>query len=365
MNSMVCCAQAVRAVCGRILYAFLTIWLAAVMAGCSDSPSLDESEPAESKKVSGFEFRIGMYLDSSGLGDRGFMDMQYKGLVRGCRKHGAAFVIEQRPDDYDHNATVQGLKSLVDKGCRAIFCTSYSMESAMVDVATRHPEVIFILMDTSLDEYRHNMASATFRTGEAAYLAGYLAANMSTKKVVGAIGGMPVRPVEEFINGFEAGILAAEVEATLITRYINTFSPEGSPWNSPNAAAEIAAGMVREHGADVFFPVAGASAIGVYNFVMKQGRYAIGVDSDQDYLAEGHILTSVMKHLDVAVESLIGEIVEGRFRSGDHHYDLANGGVGLSPMHYTRELIPEAVLERLEELRQLIIAGDIEIPAVQ
>ncbi|WP_054649256.1 BMP family lipoprotein [Salidesulfovibrio brasiliensis] len=182
MNSMVCCAQAVRAVCGRILYAFLTIWLAAVMAGCSDSPSLDESEPAESKKVSGFEFRIGMYLDSSGLGDRGFMDMQYKGLVRGCRKHGAAFVIEQRPDDYDHNATVQGLKSLVDKGCRAIFCTSYSMESAMVDVATRHPEVIFILMDTSLDEYRHNMASATFRTGEAAYLAGYLAANMSTKK---------------------------------------------------------------------------------------------------------------------------------------------------------------------------------------
>lgn len=347
----------------RCIVRFSALLLLLTVLGCSGGGE-EQSESVAERNAQSEErvFRFGMFLDSSGLGDRGFMDMQYKGLVRGCAKHGAAFVLEQRADEYDLKTSLASMEALVMKGCKAIFCTSFSMEEAMLVAAARYPDVRFILMDSVLESYPDNVASATFRTGEASYLAGYISASMSKSKVLGVIGGMPVPPVQEFIGGFSAGARAAADNVSVLVKYISVVNPGVIPWNSPNVAASIAGDMNAEQGADVFFPVAGASAIGVYNMIKKHDSYAIGVDSDQDYLAEGRILTSVMKHLDVAVETLIGEIVAGEFYPGNHRYDLSDGGVGLSPMLFTKEVIPPEVLDDVARLKQNIVSGEITVP---
>lgn len=304
---------------------------------------------------------FGMLLDNSGLGDRGYMDMQYKGLVRGCQKYGSEFVLEQRVDE-SVEATMKVLETLVANGASAIFCTSYSMKEAMMLEAARHPDVLYILMDDTLETYLPNTASATFRVGQAAYLAGYLSVRMSNSKVLGVIAGKDAPPIREFINGYAAGAEKADENAVLLTRFIDQAAPGSIPWNNPAVAYDLAKEMAGKQDADVFFPVAGASGIGVFNFVRETGRYAIGVDSDQDYLAEGFILTSAMKRLDVAVESLVGEVVVGRFENKNYLYQLENGGVGLSPMKYTKDIIPRVVQADLEQMKQELISGAITVP---
>lgn len=329
-----------------------------VSLGCGAESSEEFSPDEGAVEDSGVLF--GMYLDASGLGDRGFLDMQYQGLVRGCQRYGARFVVGQRESDDGVKEALADLEHLVAQGCRAVFCTSLVMREAMQLAARNHPDVLFVLMDTRLLDYLPNTASITFRTGEASYLAGYIAAHLSES--LGVIGGTDVVPVREFVLGFREGAMAAGESVSIREQYIDDVDDSGIVWNNPSAAASIAKSMAEEHGVDLFFPVAGASALGVFNYIKKTGKYAIGVDSDQDYLAKGQIITSVIKRMDVAVEDLVGEISEGRFENRDYAFDLSSGGVALSPMHHTRHLLSEELQEEIRSLRQEIIDGTIQVP---
>ena len=347
----------------RTVLAALLLSLAAclLLPGCSDESVVNDVEKSAASRTAPSKLIIGMFLDTSGLGDRGYLDMQYKGLVRGCQKYGAEFILEQRQEGTLEEA-VSILDTLAAGGCSAVFCSSFTMKQAVELAASKHPSVKFILMDTLMDNYLPNTATTTFRVGQAAYLAGFIGASMSRTKTLGIIGGTDSSPVREFLGGFAAGAKAADESITMTTRFIDELDRSTVPWNNPSVAVEIARSMINQENADVFFPVAGASALGVFNYARAHGVYAIGVDSDQDYLAEGIILTSVMKRLDVAVETLIGEVVDGRFENRNYLYDLENGGVGLSPMTYTRDIIPASVLSRVEELKADIISGNIEVP---
>lgn len=343
----------------------VAVCLAFFLAACSDQPGEDfETQPGfrvgGGGQASAMVF--GMFLDHSGLGDQGYMDMQYEGLVRGCQKYGADFVLEQKHEE-SFEASVRLLETLVANGCKAIFCTSYSMKKPMMAVAEKYPRVLFILMDNTLDTYLPNTASATFRVGQASCLAGFLAASMSETRALGIIAGADAPPIQEFVMGFSTGVEMAGRDVTLSTRYIEQADPGFNPWNSPGVAARMAREMDERDKVDIFFPVAGASGLGVFKYVQKAGKFAIGVDSDQDHLAEGRILTSVMKRLDVAVESLVGEVVHGHFENRNYLYELKNDGVGLSPMKYTREDIPRSVLDRIAKLRAAIVAGKLVVPS--
>ncbi|WP_018124928.1 BMP family lipoprotein [Desulfovibrio oxyclinae] len=326
--------------------------------GCAEGPSEKREQKSSIAEERGVLF--GMYLDASGLGDRGFLDMQYQGLVRGCQKHDARFVIEQRESDDGVEEALGSLEHLVAQGCRAVFCTSLVMREAMQIAARNHPDVLFVLMDTRLEDYLPNTASVTFRTGEASYLAGYIAAHMSDS--IGIIGGTDVVPVREFVVGFREGIRAASEQTAIHERYIDDVDATGIVWNNPSAAAGIARAMSETHGVDLFFPVAGASALGVFNYIETTDKLAIGVDSDQDYLAKGQIITSVIKRMDVAVEDLVGEISAGRFENRDYAFDLSSGGVALSPMHHTRHMLPDGLHDEVDSLRKKIIDGTIQVP---
>lgn len=332
-----------------------------VLGGCGS-----QDEPVVQSRAEGVDkadkLTFGMLIDSSGLGDQGYIDMQYKGLVLGCKLHQADFRIAQLSKRKTFDSMVAALESLAKAGCKAVFCTSHTMRDAMLVVARNYPDTAFVVMDARLTGAPPNAAAAYFQVGEAAYMAGFLSAKMSKTKIVGLIGGMDIPIIHEFMDAFSAGARGANEQVGIVTGYIHDEDSKTIPWNNPVVASNIADRMASEMEADIFFPVAGASAIGVYHYVKQRDLYAIGVDSDQDFFAKGSVLTSVMKRVDMAVEQMLGAVAEGRFKGGTHIYNLANGGVGLSPMLYTRHLIPRAVLDEMETVRLGIIEGQVVVP---
>ncbi len=332
-----------------------------LLIGCSDQSGSVEDEGATGSQPD-YPYMFGILINPSGLGDLGFTDMQYNGLMRGAKRFNAGVLLEQLPAGSSLTDMGAALDGLVERGSQTIFCSSWNMKEAMLKAAAKYPNVKFIITDGILDAYAPNMASFVFKSGQAAYLTGFLASKMSKTKVLGVIGGMNTPPVQEFIGGFSAGVDAANDGSRIVIKYLNIEDPDHIPWNNPGMARKLAEDMAREYKADTFFPVVGASAIGVYNYVKENDKYAIGIDSDQDYLAKGAILTSVLKRLDVGVECVVEEIMTGNFKSGSYIYGIKDGGVGLSPMLYTRQLIPDDVIAEMEALKQDIIDGKITVP---
>ena len=136
-----------------------------------------------------------------------------------------------------------------------------------------------------------------------------------------------------------------------------------SGFSDPGRGAEMAAGMYAS-GVDIIFAAAGLTGNGIIRAAKQAGKYVIGVDADQDHMAKGHVLTSMMKRLDRAAFLEVTRIVQGEFRPGITYYSLSNGGVSLSPMKYTHHLIPDAVHEALKATESDIIAGKIKVTDV-
>jgi len=306
---------------------------------------------------------FGLFVANSGLGDRGFMDAIYQGALEARQRHSAVLLMETQPRSSSPQKEAAVLETLVQQGATLIICSSSSMQQGMDLAARSHPETTFVLLDSPAQEYLPNVSSATFATEQAAFLAGALAARMSRSKSLGIIAGRRLPPVMDFVLGFEEGARHVMPTVPVKTLFIADHDPGSMVWNNPDAAWELASRLREEFMADIIFPVAGASGIGVFNYVADRDLYAIGVDTDQDYMAPGHILTSVLKRLDVAVAQLVDKYMQGRLLPRDHRFTLADGGVGLSPMLHTREMIPQDVQQLLGQLREDIIAGRIVVPA--
>lgn len=307
---------------------------------------------------------IGFLVDSSGLGDRGFLDSIYQGLVVSAEKHGLKLELAQLPaGEVTFEVQTAKFNELVGKGCVFIVCTSATIRKAMDSVARENPDVFFALMDTECNHHLQNECSVTCASEQGAYLAGALAAAMSQSGVLGVIGGYEIAPVMDFVLGFEAGAKKHDKNINIVTAFIEDKDASTIAWNNPELAAAIAAEMYEEQLVDVFFPVAGASGVGVFNFISEHGLYAIGVDTDQDYMVEGRILTSVLKRMDVATEHLVEKYLAGTIENKHYRFGMADGVVDISEMRYTRAILPVSVLEELQELRRWIIAGDIVPPS--
>lgn len=336
--------------------------LAAVTLAVSGCSETDKQPPAKKNSQKESCLTIGMLISASGLGDLGFMDMQYNGMIMACKKHNTDFVIEHLPEPERQADMDTGLERLAAQGSKIIFCTTMDMKMPMMNAARKHPEIFYILMDGALDTYPANTASASFKAGEAAYLGGFIAGSMSKTKSVGIICGTEDATIHEFTDAFSAGVHAACRTARIATRYIDRVEPDINPWSNPNTAVMLAESMHEKYKTDVFFSPSGASALGIYNYVKKHDLLAIGVDSDQDSFARGYIITSVMKRLDIATESLIDKFMNQKIENRNYMYDLANEGVGLSPMSFSRRILPEGLLAAVRQLRSGIVTGSINVP---
>ena len=231
----------------------------------------------------------------------------------------------------------------------------WSMTDAITTAASNYPAVKFVILDGSPETSLANLRGVEFRTEEAAYLAGVLAAEMSQSYAISAIGGMNIPPVTAFTRGYRNGAQCTK-EKRVVVDFINDFMDQ-------ERAAEMAGDMM-DFGADVIFPVAGAAGDGALLAAVNAGKWAIGVDVDQwvttfnNGLVSGSdkLLTSVLKRMDIAVVESVQDLLAETFTSGMVSYGLAENGVGLAPYHGADGEIPPYVKDKIDSIKNQIIS---------
>ena len=201
------------------------------------------------------------------------------------------------------------------------------------------------------------MRSVVFDEHTGSFLVGALAAMKSESGKVGFVGGMDIPLIHKFYCGYAQGARAVNPDVELYEAYTGT-TP--AAWNDPVTAGELAKAQM-SNGADVVYAAAGGSSLGVIQAMADAGKYSIGVDSNQNYIAPGSVLTSMVKRVDNAVVAAFTDEMEGNWTSGIQVMGLANDGVGYALDENNADLITDEMKVRVDEFKAKIIAGDIDV----
>ncbi|MGM0446288.1 MAG: BMP family lipoprotein [Bacillota bacterium] len=294
------------------------------------------------------EFKVGMVTDVGGLGDESFNDSAWRGLQRAEEDFDVEInVIESNTmTDYTPN-----LSSLAEQGYDLVWGVGFLFTDAMGEVATMYPDVNFGIIDAVVEG--DNVVSVTFDEHTGSFLAGVVAGMRTETNKVGFIGGMEMSLIKKFEAGFRAGVKAVKPDAEVTIAYTGSF-------DDPQAGKELAFTQF-DQGADVIYHASGACGIGVIKAANERGLYAIGVDSPQNHLAPSNVLTSMIKRVDNAVYNEIKKLVEGEFESGLQAYGLDDDGVGIYRPQ-AENMLSQEVLDTVDDYKQKIIDGEIEVP---
>ncbi len=302
----------------------------------------------------GLPLTVFFVTDTGGLGDKSFNDSAWAGVQMAVQKYGITANVIQSYEQADYVPNLTAAAQVAD----VVVAVGFMMQDAVTKVAPQFPNVKFITIDFSVDA--PNVESFLFSENQGAYLAGYLAAAMSKTGKVGFVGGIPIPPVERYQYGYDAGIQTYNVlngaNVQVLSGYVGSF-------DDPAAGKAMTNSQFSE-GADIVFAAAGLSGLGTIEAAKDAGpgHFAIGVDQDQDYLAPGYVLTSVMKRVDVAVFDGIQSAINGTFKAGTVTLTLKDDGVGISPMTYTKQLVPASVMHQIDVLKQDVASGQIIVP---
>lgn len=294
------------------------------------------------------EQRVGIVFSTGGLGDLSFNDAAMRGMRKARKDLGISFqFIEPRSVDHleDH------LKAFATEDYDLIFAIGFQHESALKQVAQDFPHIKFAIVDSVVPA--PNVSSLVFMEHHGSFLVGVLAGLMTKSNIIGFVGGMEVPIIGKFQGGFEQGVAYVNPAAHVQVDYTGSFQ-------APALGRELAISQ-NERGADIVYHASGATGIGVITAAREKGFYAIGVDSVQDHLAPGTVLTSMVKRVDVALYKTIQNLVQGNFQPGERRFGVADGGVGTSDYQYTRDIIPQAVLDAVESAKAEIISGEIVV----
>lgn len=327
------------------------LWLCALL-GCNGAAAPGGSQPTSTAGGQSV-LKVGIVFDSGGLGDKSFNDSAYRGL----EKAKADFHIEEHHvDSKTQSDYPANLEALADSGNDLVIAVGGAMQDALEAVAPKYPKVKFAIIDASAKG--DNVRSLLFTEEQGSFLAGYLAGIMTKTNKIGFVGGVEIPLIKKFQFGYEAGAKTANPSVEILpAKYVGN-------WDNVDDG-KAAAKVLYESGADIVYHAAGKVGLGVIGAAQEENKYAIGVDSDQDDRAPGHVLTSMIKHVDQAVYDTIKDIKDGKFTAGPKVYSLKDGGVGLSPMTYTKDLVGTANLDKVKSVQDDIIGGKINVPKTE
>ncbi|CAM4287589.1 BMP family lipoprotein [Paenibacillus tarimensis] len=293
-----------------------SLWLIAVMvittlAGCGSNAGTSED-----KRV-----RVGVMLSDVGLGDQSYSDAAFAGLVAAREELGIVF-------DYRELEQVgtfdQGFEELVQDSDMVIGL-GFQVKDSLEAIAKKHPDFPFVIVDETSE--LPNVTSITFKEEEGSYLVGLIAGLKTRSDKIGFLGGVDAPLIHKFQAGFEQGVKAVNPEAELVVEYAGTFG-------DADLGGEIAGRMFREDSVDIVYAAAGFTGVGALQEAEKQHKLAIGVDTDQFFVAEKAVVTSMMKNVDVAIRTTVETFLknEGRFPERQIVFGLKDNAIGVAPI---------------------------------
>jgi len=342
----------------RNILLMLAALFALVSAACT--------ERAEARRE-GCQIKVGIVFDIGGKNDRSFNAAAWEGVKRAERELPVC-VYDVEPGN--PTSIEPAMRAFAEKNFDLIVGVGFAQGPIMQRVATDYPNVKFAIIDGVIFEAdgktpKSNVASVVFREHEGSYLVGMIAASKSKTGVLGFLGGMDIPLIHRFQKGYEEGAKAVNPNARVISNYVGV---NDAAWNNPAKGKELALAQI-EKGADVIFTAAGNSGLGAFDAVQQYGRnpqgeankFVIGVDSNQNGVKPGFVLTSMVKRVDNAVYDAVKEVLEGKFKGGFHVFGLDKDGVAYALDQYNTPLISEEVLSRVNEARDKIVVGEIKV----
>jgi len=306
----------------------------------------NKSEDTAGKENEGKKLKVGIVYSIGGLGDKSFNDSAHRGMTMAEKELGIEFKGAEPASPAEDE---QYLRQFAENGYDLIIGVGFLMKSSLEKVASEFPETKFAIIDETSEA--KNVASLVFSEDEGSFLVGALAAMMTKTGTIGFVGGMDTPLIKKFEKGYTMGAQHVNPDVKVLVNYTGSFND--SVKGKETGLSQISAN------ADVLYHAAGGCGMGVIEATKTKGKYAIGVDSNQDYVAEGTVLTSMMKNVDKAVYDVIESTQKGEFKAGVTRFGLADDGVGTTEFEFTKDVIGEENIATLEKIKQEIIDGQI------
>ncbi|OCJ47323.1 BMP family ABC transporter substrate-binding protein [Agrobacterium rubi] len=300
-----------------------------------------------------------LIIAQGGMGDESYNDLAFAGFQRALKETGLEGKPVESKDVVAQAADILRRASDADFGL--VVDLEYAHGEPMLEVAKDYPDTTFAILNQV--QKGDNIVSVLFQEQEGSYLAGVLAAQVTTdtsikginaEPIIGVIGGTKSAGIDKFIAGYIEGAKSVNPKIDVKVAYSNNFA-------DPALGQQMAKAMFEE-GVDIIYQVAGGTGTGVIQAAKDTGHFAIGVDGDQDGVAPGNVLTSMIKKTDVAVEDVVKNYAKDVKLGGTTvAYGLKEDGVGLSDMKYTKDIIPAAYLAKVEAAKAEIISGKVKV----
>ncbi len=297
--------------------------------------------------------KVALVLDKGGRDDKSFNAAAFRGATDAQKKLGITLKTVEATDD---NAFETMLRSLAQKDFQLILAIGVSQADALKKVAPQFPGKQFAIVDAEVAG--PNVRSLLFQEHEGSFVVGAIAAMASKSGKLGFIGGMDIPLIRRFEMGYAAGAKHVNPKIQVLNNYIGV---TGEAWNNPPKAKELALSQY-QRGADVIFSAAGASTMGVFDAAEDTKKYAIGVDSNQNWIKPGLVLTSMLKKVDTAVYAAIEQAVTGKFQAGIIRHGLPDSGVDYAVDQYNEKVLTADMRKKADLIKTQIIAGKIKVP---
>ncbi len=294
-------------------------------------------------------------FDLGGKFDKSFNEAAFNGATRWAEETGGSFREIELTSEAQRE---QALRRFAESGANPVITTGFAFADPVNAVAGDYPDTTFVNIDGWLPEVPENVLLINFQEHQGSYLVGMLAAMKSESGTVGFIGGMDIPLIRHFGCGYAQGAKAVNPDVTVVSNMTGT-TP--AAWNDPVKGGELTRAQIGQ-GADVIYAAAGGTGVGVLQTAADEGIFSIGVDSNQNYLHPGSVLTSMLKRVDVAVyESMLNS--DGLETGGFQTLGLAEEGVGYSVDEHNESLLTADQIAKVEAAKAAIIDGSLEVAA--
>lgn len=317
----------------------------------AETPEAPAAETAEAEEPAAEPLKIGLVTDLGGVEDQSFNQSAWEGLQRAAKDLGVEVNYLPSSTDADYAPNIE---TFIDEDYDLIISVGFLLADATRAAAEANPDVKFAIIDDATCADLDNVACLTFKVEQATYLVGYVAGMMTEKDNIGFVLGMASDTMHPFGYGYFAGAIDANPDIKCQMANANNFG-------DPATGSTLTTNFVT-NGADIVFHAAGATGTGVISECQAKGIMAIGVDSDQSYLAPETVITSAMKRVDNAVYSTVEALVNGTYEGGLSVFDINNGGVDIAP---TQDLLTDEVIAAVEDVKAKLESGEITVPATK
>ena len=313
------------------------------------------------------KINVGIVFDIGGKNDRSFNAAAWDGVQK-AEKDLPICLYDVEPGN--PTSIEPAMRAFAEKNFDLIIGVGFAQGPIMQKVAEDYPQIKFAIVDGVITDKDGkplpNVASLVFREHEGSYLVGMLAAEKSKSGVLGFIGGMDIPLIHKFETGYTEGAKAVNPNIKIVDNYVGVTD---SAWNNPGKGKELALSQINQ-GADVIFTAAGNSGLGAFDAVEQYGvnpqtdeanKFVIGVDSNQNGVKPGFVLTSMVKRVDNAVYDVVKEVLSGDFNGGMHVFGLDKDGIAYALDDNNQALITPEMKQSLEAAKAKIISGEIKV----